>query len=249
MAGRKLKINDANRIMDPKTNNAIFDEGFFNARPLKHSDYNLIQHAVKLEQMSTRIYHGNLDPRLIANRLTASFSRGNFLVQQVGNPENLAVQIATRPNQRSGGRTAMTANISRVEDGISITLGEQNWFGLAASLGLTALSAVRNPLSLLGRLDDIAQDVESIMLEEQIWEVIDQTARQHGTGQALSARLSRTVCPYCLTANEIGAGRCLACGAPLGEVQPASCQNCGFVVSQKERVCPNCKARLSPRAT
>lgn len=138
----------------------------------------------------------------------------------------------------------MTANISRVADGISITLGKQNWFGVAASLGMTALSAVRNPFSLLSRLDDIAQDVESIMLEDQIWEVIDQTARQHGTGQALSARLSRTVCPYCQTANEIGAGRCVACGAPLGEVQPAGCPNCGFVVKNNETVCPNCKNKL-----
>lgn len=194
--------------------------------------------------MSTRIYHGNLDPRLIADRLSASFGHGNYLVQKIGSPDNLTIQIATKPNRRSGGRTAMTANISRVDDGISITLGKQNWFGVAASLGMTALSAVRNPFSLLSRLDDIAQDVESIMLEDQIWGVIDQTARQHGTGQALSARLSRTVCPYCQTANEVGAGRCVACGAPLGEVQPAGCSSCGFVVKNNETVCPNCKNKL-----
>ena len=199
---------------------------------------------VEMELMSTRIYHGNLDPRLIADRLTASFSRGNYMVQQIGGPENLAVQIATRPNRRSGGRTAMTANISKVADGISITLGKQDWFGLAASLGITALSALRNPMTLINRLDDLAQDVESITLEEKIWEVIDQTARQHGTGQALSARLARMVCPYCQTANQTGASRCLACGAPLGEVQPTTCPNCGFVVSQKENTCPNCKVSL-----
>lgn len=138
----------------------------------------------------------------------------------------------------------MTANISKVTDGISITLGKQDWFGLAASLGKTALSALRNPITLINRLDDLAQDVESITLEEQIWEVIDQTARQHGTGQALSARLARMVCPYCQTANQTGASRCLACGAPLGEVQPTTCPNCGFVVSQKESMCPNCKVSL-----
>lgn len=194
--------------------------------------------------MSTRIYHGNLDPRLIADRLTASFHRGNLIVQQFGDPGNLTVQIATKSDRRSGGRTAMTANISRVADGVSITLGKQNWFGVAASLGITALSAVRNPFSLLSRLDDLAQDVESLTLEEKIWEVIDQAARQQGTGHQLSARLSRAVCPYCQTANEIGVGRCLACGAPLGEVQPATCPNCGFVVTQKEKTCPNCKTPL-----
>ncbi len=117
------------------------------------------------------------------------------------------------------------------------------------ALGISAISAVRNPLSLINRLDDIAQDVESLMLEEKIWEVIDQTARQHGTGQALSERLARTVCPpYCQTANETGASRCLACGAPpLGEVQPTTCPNCGFVVSQKESTCPNCKVSLQTK--
>ncbi|MDD2522639.1 MAG: zinc ribbon domain-containing protein [Anaerolineaceae bacterium] len=194
--------------------------------------------------MSTRIYHGDIDPRQIANSLSAAFHRGNFQVQQIGDKDNLVVQIATRQNRLSGGRTAMTATISRVADGISITLGQQNWLGVAASLGFSALSAVRNPFSLLSRLDDIAQDVESITLEDQIWEVIDRTAREYRVGHALSARLRRTVCPYCLTANEIAAGRCIACGAPLGEVQPITCPNCGFVVKRDEAYCPNCKNRL-----
>ena len=194
--------------------------------------------------MSTRIYHGDLDPRQIANNLSATFHRGNYQVQQIGDKDSLAVQIATRQNRSSGGRTAMTATISKVADGLSITVGQQNWLGLAASLGFSALSAVHNPLSLLNRLDDIAQDVESITLEDQIWGVVDQTARELGTGQALSSRLSRTVCPYCLTANEIAAGRCIACGAPLGEVQPTTCLNCGFVVQKDETICPNCKKRL-----
>ena len=194
--------------------------------------------------MSTRIYHGNLEPRIIANRLVAAFHRGNYTVQQIGSADNLAVQIATRTDRRSGGQTSLTANISRVADGISITLGKQNWFGLAASLGMTALTAVRNPFSLISRLDDISQDVDSITLEDQIWEVSEQAARQLGAGQALSRRMSRTVCPYCLTGNEFGAGRCIACGAPLGEVHPTTCSNCGFIIYKKEATCPNCKFPL-----
>lgn len=194
--------------------------------------------------MNTRVYHGNLDPNTIANQLAAAFHRGNYIVQRVGDQENMAVQIATRTDRSSGGHTALTANISRVTDGISITLGKQNWFGLAASLGMTALTALRNPFSLISRLDDIAQDVESINLEEKIWEVIDQTARQYNAGQSLSMRMSRTVCPYCLTANEFGAGRCIACGAPLGDIHPTTCTNCGFVVYKKEQICPNCKKPL-----
>ncbi len=194
--------------------------------------------------MTTRIYHGDIEPEDIARNLIAYYNRGNYQVQRYGSGDKLAVQIATRQNRRSGGQTALTANIAKVEDGVSITLSNQMWFGLAASLGLTAISALRNPLTLLNRIDDIAQDVESLQMEEDTWEVINQTARQHGTGKRLSERLSRTVCPYCLTANPIASARCLACGAPLGEVQPNTCMHCGFVVSKQEKICPNCNQPL-----
>ena len=194
--------------------------------------------------MTTRIYHGDIQPEDIARNLVAYYNRGNYQVQRYGSGDKLAVQIATRQNRRSGGQTALTANIAKVEDGVSVTLSNQLWFGLAASLGLTAISALRNPLTLINRIDDIAQDVESLQMEATTWEVIDQTARQHGTGKRLSERLSRTVCPYCLTANPIASSRCLACGAPLGEVQPTTCPHCGFVVSQNEKSCPNCRRPL-----
>ena len=157
--------------------------------------------------------------------------------QQLGRLEDDADPVQSRP----GGFGDAGA---RVEDGVSVTLSNQMWFGVAASLGLTAISALRNPLSLFSRIDDIAQDVESLQLEEGAWGVIDQTARQHGTGKRLSERLSSTVCPYCLTANPIASARCLACGAPLGEVQPATCLHCGFVVSKEEEICPNCRRSL-----
>ena len=194
--------------------------------------------------MTTRIYHVDIHPEDIARNLIAYYNRGNYQVQRYGSGDKLAVQIATRQNRRSGGQTALTANIAKVEDGVSVTLSNQMWFGLAASLGLTAISALRNPLTLINRIDDIAQDVESLQMEEDTWEVINQTARQHGTGKRLSERLSRTVCPYCLTANPIASARCLACGAPLGEVQPVTCMQCGFVVNKQEKICPNCKRPL-----
>ncbi len=129
----------------------------------------------------------------------AYYNRGNYQVQRYGSGDKLAVQIATRQNRRSGGQTALTANISKVEDGVSVTLSNQMWFGLAASLGLTAISALRNPLTLINRIDDIAQDVESLQMEEDTWEVINQTARQHGTGkhsQNVSAARSALL-PHC----------------------------------------------------
>lgn len=195
----------------------------------------------------TRIYHGALEPSDIARDIIAHFNRGSYRVQQIGRGDKIAVQIATHQFSQRGGQTALTIAIHKVDDGVSVQVGKQAWLGVAASLGTTALSALRNPLSLLGRIDDLAQDIESLQLDEEVWEIIEQTTRQLGVGKSLSDRLKRYVCPYCNTANPTGESRCIACGAPLGDIQPQTCMNCGFVVRSLERECPNCHAKLPPR--
>ncbi|NPV57335.1 MAG: zinc ribbon domain-containing protein [Anaerolineae bacterium] len=190
--------------------------------------------------MNTKVYHGSITPSHFAQRLLSYFNRGNYRVQQIGNQNEVSVQIATAQQQLSGGATAMTISLKAVEDGVSVSLGQQAWYGIAASLGITALSALRNPFSLLGRLDDLAQDIESIQLSDQIWKVLDNTAKNHGATMELSERLRRIVCSYCLAANPVGESNCLACGAPLGDLQPTTCSHCGYVKSPKDKFCPNC---------
>jgi hypothetical protein len=190
--------------------------------------------------MDQRIYHGNLKPADLAESLLAEFNRGNLRAQIVGQPENLAVQIGTRLGAASGGQTALTVTIQTAPDGVLIQLGQQEWFGTAASLGRTTMAALLNPWSLLNRLDDIAQDVENLQLSEHVWQVIDQAARAIGTGYQLTERLSRLTCEYCGTANQVGEAACIACGAPLGKSQPGTCPKCGYVVRPNELNCPNC---------
>ena len=197
-----------------------------------------------IENMDRRIFHGNIEPNDIAHALMAEFNRGNMRAQVVGEPEEMAVQIATRAGAMSGGQTALTISIHKVEDGIMIELGRQAWLGVAASLGHTAFSALRNPFSLLGRLDDIAQDFENLQLSENVWRVINSTVAALGASHALSERLSRITCEHCGTANPLGEGSCIACGAPLGDIHPTTCQNCGFAVTLEEIICPNCKQNL-----
>jgi DNA-directed RNA polymerase subunit RPC12/RpoP len=144
----------------------------------------------------------------------------------------------------SGGQTALTINVQAIEDGIMVDIGQQAWFGVAASLGQTAVSALRNPFSLLNRLDDIAQDIESMQLTDNVWKCIDQAVLALGASYALSERLTRICCEYCGTANPVGTGNCIACGAPMGEVHPTTCSNCGFAVSLEELICPNCNYKL-----
>jgi hypothetical protein len=190
--------------------------------------------------MDQRIYHGKITPADIANNLVGYFNRGNLRVQQFVNGNQTTVQIATYSRPISGGQTALSILLQSVEDGVSVQMGQQAWLGVAASLGFTALAALQNPLNLLGRLDDLAQDIEDIQLTDQVWKVIDDTARAMGTGYELSDRLRRLVCQYCYTANPVGEPNCIACGAPLGDVQPSTCPHCGFAIIHKELICPNC---------
>jgi len=196
---------------------------------------------------TTRIYHGEIHPSDIAQDLIAYFNRGAYHVQQIGRDPQIAIQIATHKFAQSGGQTALTITIHRLEESVSVQVGKQAWMGVAASLGVTAWAALRNPFSLIGRLDDIAQDIESLQLNEEVWQVIERTVSQFGLGKDLSDRLKRYACPYCNTANPPGESRCIACGAPLGDIQPQTCMNCGFVVQTFERQCPNCQNKLQPQ--
>lgn len=195
--------------------------------------------------MEQRTFHGPITPSLLAQALVAEFDRGELRTQSVGQGEQVLVQIASRLGQASGGRTALTVQLSQVEDGVLARLGQQEWLGVAASLGTTALWALKNPWTLLGRLDDLAQDLEAIQLTAHIWETLDGVARSLGASHQISDRLRRLTCPYCLTANEVGAPSCLACGAPLGPDQPVACPRCGFVWPSRTPRCANCGMSLS----
>lgn len=195
--------------------------------------------------MAQRIYHGNFSNTDLAQALMAEFSRGNLRVQHFLSDDTIVVQIATSQYANSGGSTALSVSLQNVADGVAVEIGKQAWFGIAASLGVSTIAALRNPLSLLNRLDDIAQDIESVQLTENVWNVIDTTARSLGSGYQLSDRLSRYVCDFCNTPNPKGESTCIACGAPLGDIQPLTCNKCGYVVHKNESICVNCGAPLA----
>jgi hypothetical protein len=190
--------------------------------------------------MQRQIFHGAISPADVAQSLLGEFNRGNLRAQALGNSDKMLVQIGTRPGASSGGETALTVTIQTVEDGVMIELGQQAWLGLAASLSVTALSALRNPLALLHRLDDLAQDFENIQISDRVWQVIGQAVLAAGASKNLSDRLSRLTCDYCGSANPLGVAACLACGAPMGSSHPTACPDCGFAVKRGEISCPNC---------
>ena len=162
------------------------------------------------------------------------------MAQKVTSGDKVVVQIASRQMRTSGGQTALGITLQQNQDGVTVQLGKQSWLGIAASLGTTAISALVNPFNLVGRLDDLAQDIENLQLDENVWEAIEEVAKAAGASFELSEHLRRMVCEYCGVANPVGEGRCVACGAPLGNVQPITCPHCGFVTTSSETTCPNC---------
>lgn len=194
--------------------------------------------------MEQKIYHGNLSPKDIATALMAEFNHGNMRAQSFGNDQNIVVQIATKEWLQSGGQTALSVTVKQVPDGVLIGVGNQAWLGVAASVGQTIFSALRNPWNILNRLDDLAQDIESVQLADEVNRVIEATMRSSGASFDLSERLRRLTCEYCGTANLVGESNCIACGAPMGTAQPHTCPNCGYVLKTNESRCPNCGYRL-----
>lgn len=195
--------------------------------------------------MESKFFHGKLQHAQIARSLAARFHGGNMQVRIIEEPQRSVVQIGTHHRPMSGGRTALSIIVHQAEDGVSVQVGQQDYLGIAASLGVSALTVFRNPLAILGRLDDIAQDIEYLRLSEEVWRTVQETARAAGATTELSERLRRYSCTYCTTANPPGEPSCIACGAPLGDIQPRTCLRCGFVVNRDEFSCPNCKAPLN----
>lgn len=194
--------------------------------------------------MEQHIFHGNITPSDIASRLVAEFNKSNLRAQAYGEEDNLTVQISSPQFRSSGGQTALAVNIRKIPDGVIIQMGQQQWLGVAASLGQSAMAALINPINLLGRLDDIAQDIENLRLNEKVLQTINKVVSLAGAGKQLSEKLRRLSCEYCTTANEVGTPNCIACGAPMGDTQPTTCLNCGWVVKMEDTICPNCGRQI-----
>ena len=56
--------------------------------------------------MEQRIFHGKLSPKQLARALIGEFNQGNLRAQQIGNDQEIVVQISTSEYSRSGGNTA-----------------------------------------------------------------------------------------------------------------------------------------------
>ena len=143
-----------------------------------------------MQNMNRRFFHGKITPVDVAQSLLAEFNRSNLHAETFGASDKMFVQIATWPGAPSGGQTVSTVTIEDVPDGVMVQLGQHAWMGTAASLGWSALTALRNPFTLLGRIDDIAEDLENLQLPDNIWKSVERAAQAAGASHQLSERLT-----------------------------------------------------------
>ena len=199
--------------------------------------------------MEQRTYRGDIDPEGLASALVARFNQGDLKAQRVmGQEGHLMVQIATREWGWGAACTALSVGIAPVEEGVRVTLGQQRWLDAAASLAITGLGALVNPLSLLERIDDIARDVGKLTLPDQVWDAVEHYCESVGARLGLAEKQLMVTCPYCGVGNPVGAGTCSACGGSLVDVQPVACPKCGFVMPADAQFCSRCGTRLADRA-
>jgi hypothetical protein len=194
--------------------------------------------------MTQKVFHGEITPDDLATALEGEFSRGDLSVTRSGGGDKSVVNIHTPQYRTAGGTTALVITIQKHHDGIVVVMGDQEWLGIVASLGQTALSALQNPWNLLNRLDDVAADVDSMKLPEKVWIAIDRCVSSKGASKQISERLRTTVCVYCHAANPVATATCVQCGGPLGDVQPGTCAECGFVNVKEARFCASCGKKL-----
>lgn len=192
--------------------------------------------------MEQKTYHGSITPRQVAEALVARFSGDDMTVAVSGDDDKMMLNISSTGWR--GGRTALAVGLSPVRGGVMVTVGEHNLLGVAADLLQTGLGALRNPLTIIGEIDDVARNVEHLNLPAQVWEAVDLLARSLGAG--MTPAPTSVTCPYCGVLNPIGAGQCESCGAPLGRYQPVACSQCGLVLPADIKYCTRCGSPLRP---
>jgi ribosomal protein L40E len=208
--------------------------------------------------MEQRMYQGSIDPNELAQHLLDTWDQGDMVAQALEGDEGIIVQVG----QRSGGffsdepHNALTLALEPVNDGLRVTLGEQQWYrdggGQLIVGGLIGFFPFFFTWPLGGGRDEQIEP----QLTSQVWETVERYARQYGaatgattrlpqqsaTATGATTRLPGIHCPSCSTENPAGAERCRECGTYL---QARDCPQCGVSNPATANFCMRCGSNLS----
>ncbi|MGC9397948.1 MAG: zinc ribbon domain-containing protein [Anaerolineae bacterium] len=196
-------------------------------------------------EMEQRAYHGDINVEDMARALVVQFNQGATRAQWMrGRAGRAVVQIQMRQRARQAPENALTLHLTPSETGIVVSMAEQRWLGVAADLARSGLLTLLNPWNIIGEIDDIARNVRSLQLRDEVWNAVELYCRSVGVGRGVGPSPQHILCDYCGTPNPLGSLICQACRAPLVEEQPLACARCGFLNDPDARYCVNCQAPL-----
>lgn len=208
--------------------------------------------------MEQRIYRGNIDPNALAQHLHDSWANGETVAQVLDGDEGVIVQVGYRTSGffNDEPQNALTLALEPVDDGLRVTVGEQQWYreqsGQIMVGGLFGFFPFFFTWPLGGGRDEPVDQ----QLATQVWESVESYTDQSGGSRANTrqlpeppsaitgetTRLRGITCPSCGTDNAPGTERCRECGTFL-RVQ--DCPRCGVSNPATANFCMRCGGALS----
>jgi ribosomal protein L40E len=196
--------------------------------------------------MEQRIYHGPIEPRRLAQALLDEWDQGETVAQALEAEGGVVVQIGQREVGWFGEeepRQALTLGIERLDDGVRVGMGQQQWYREGGQIFVGGLIGFFPfffawPLGDLFRGPGSPPDAE---LPAQIWRSVERFTAREGAATGPTRRLATVPCPSCGVANPQGAQRCSACGSALDQ---RACPTCGSTNPPGARFCIQCGNQL-----
>ena len=225
--------------------------------------------------MDARFYNSEeIDIQRLANDLENMYRVQGYEVQQLGNKDQMMVQLKKGSDLVAllGLQAALSVSLQHTAGGTVAMIGQQRWMDKAAvgAVGLIA-APVLWPLMITAGVGAIQQ----ASLGNQVANALDVLARQQNPNvqvgpippemmpQYEQPRASQpppwrqwafwgspatppntVVCPKCQAVNDAGDGYCMRCGQALGP-QKVLCSNCGAEAKPGAAFCTKCGTPVS----
>ncbi len=199
--------------------------------------------------MEQRVYNGAIQPEGLAQALLDEWDTNDTIAQAFGEGDRMVVQIG----QREAGffsdepHQALTLDIQSVEDGVQVTMGQQQWYKDTGVQIFAGGLLGFFPFFFTFPLGDFFGDggIDQT-LPGRIWQSIDRYTQNIGAATGKTQRLSTVACPNCGVANPMMAERCSACGTNL--TTRSGCPRCGHANPPGANFCNRCGTDLRQAA-